>query len=91
MNKTEIQMLETRLTYTKNKLEGKSRGIPEEEKERVRKSLISIAEDISKIIGDNGILEEVKSDLESSTRKQLVLMRKTANKLQEIIEHLLQI
>lgn len=90
MTKEDMQKLEARLEYVKGKIESKPRGIPDEEKERVRKGIENIAGEISDYLNDPAIVGEVQEKLDNTTRKQLVLMRKEIAELERLLRHMIE-
>lgn len=90
MKREDLQKLDVRLEYMKDKIEDKPRGLPDREKEKVKKSIESIAGEISDFLNDPAIVGEVQERLDSKTRKQLVLMRKEIVELQSLLKHMIE-
>lgn len=83
-NKETLNSLGMKVAYMKVKTEGKRR-MSVEEREKINAQITFVAESITDLLNDNEVELETKKQLANNTRKQIVLINKVLDNLEEVI------
>lgn len=83
-NKDKLNSLGVKVSYMKDKVEGKRR-LGAEEREELKSKIVLISEAITQILNDNEIELDIKNQLSYEKRNQIVLINRVLVDLERVI------